>query len=222
MTWDAAVITTNLPTLVGGLLVTISLTLLTITLGTLIGGMVALGTLMKPPVRYLAFIYIEFFLSMPALVLLIWMYYVLPFFSSFLVWSGFAVALLGLSLSLSAFVAEIVRAGIASVSRGQLETALILGIPKVSAWRYIVLPQAVRTMWPALLGQFITTYKFSTLASVVTVGELLHNGELVIAQSYRPIEIYSTIAIFFVVTIIPLNFLSRKLSKPSPTGIVSL
>jgi polar amino acid transport system permease protein len=222
MTWDAAVIITNLPTLISGLLVTISLTLLTITLGTIAGGLAAFGTLMKSPIRYLAFVYIEFFLSMPALVLLIWMYYVLPFFSSFLVWSGFSVAVLGLSLSLSAFVAEIVRAGIASVSRGQLETALILGIPRVSAWMHIVLPQAVRTMWPALLGQFITTYKFSTLASVVTVGELLHNGELVIAQSYRPIEIYSVIAIFFVATIVPLNFLSRKLSKLSPTGIVSL
>lgn len=222
METSLATATSNIDSLLDGLKVTISLTVLSIAAGSILGAVIALLSLMTSAFRYLAYAYIELFLSVPALVLLIWLYYVLPFVSPALMLPGFAVSVLGLSLSLSAFVAEIIRAGIATVSKGQLEAALILGVPRIVAWRRIVFPQALRTMWPALFGQFITTYKFSTLASVVAVGELLHTGELVIAQTYQPIEVYSVIALFFIVTIIPLNLLSRSLTRPSSGGVISL
>jgi polar amino acid transport system permease protein len=213
--WDYSIIGANLTVLVSGLWTTVLLTVLSIVIGSVVGALVAIATLLRTPLRVLAFIYLETFLSIPVLVLLIWLYYVLPYVSSAFVLSGFAVSVIGLSLSLSAFVADIVRAGIKSVPRGQLDAALILGVPSLIAWRRIVFPQALQTMRPALMGQFITTYKFSTLASVVTVGELLHEGQLIIAQTYRPVEIYSVIAVFFVVTIIPLNLMTRFLARRS-------
>src|ERR1700733_13411407 len=160
MNWDFSIISSNFPALVLGLSITIALTLSSIFIGTIVGGFVAILSLLRTPLRFAADVYVEIFLSVPLLVLLIWLYYVLPFVSPMFVLSGFTVSVIGLSLSLSAFVADIVRAGIRSIPRGQLEAALILGVPSIVAWTRIVLPQAIQTMGPALIGQFITTYKF--------------------------------------------------------------
>lgn len=199
------------PALWHALLVTLALTVLSILFGTLLGVLVGAVSALRSPVRYFARFYIELFLGLPVLVILIWLYYVLPYFGRQLAMDPFWTAALALSLSLSGFVAEVIEGGFKAIPRGQLEAAFMLGLDRYQAVRHIILPQAFSVMWPALVVQYITTYKFSTLASVIGVNEVLHVGSQIIQETYRPIEVYTTIALLFVATVYPLNLLARRL-----------
>src|SRR4051812_48720074 len=134
--------------------------------------------------RWASRIAIEVLLAMPVLVMIIWIYYCPPmlFGRGHGTLSGLAAAVTALSLSLSAFIAVSARAGLLSVPLGQVEAAYCCGLSRWDAARFVVYPQAWRRAWPAIVAQYITAYKFSTLASVVAVDELLHAGSDVIAQ----------------------------------------
>lgn len=202
-----------IPALVNGLGITLLITMLSIVFGTLGGIILGVLSFMKSPLRILARIYIEIFLGIPVLVLLIWIYYVLPEISQSLIISPFWTAVLSMVLSASAFIAEIINGGLRSVPKGQMDAALMLGISKSDAIRHIVLPQSIQTMWPALIMQYITTYKLVPLASTIGVMEILHTGSLIIHQTYKPIVVYSIIALFFLVTVYPLNLLARLVQE---------
>ena len=200
-----------LPGLFQGAITTVVLTGISIVCGSMLGIFVGIASSLNSPVRYFARFYIEIFLGLPVLVLLIWIYYVLPIMGRNFAFSSFWSAVFALSLSLSGFVAEIIEGGFRSIPRGQLDAAYMLGISRYNAIRHVILPQAITVMWPALVVQYITTYKFSTLASVIAVNEILHIGGLIIQETYRPVEVYTMIAVFFVVTVYPLNALARRL-----------
>ena len=89
---------------------------------------------------------------------------------------------------------------------------------RIQTIRYILIPQVLQRSWLPLMGQYITTYKFSTLASVIAVPEILHTANAIIAQTYRPLEVYSIVAFMFVITIMPLNLLLRRLQRMSNLG----
>lgn len=214
MDWDFSVVSTNLQPLLKALWVTIRITLLSIVTGTLMGVLLALGRFVDNVfVRAVTRIIIEIFLALPVLVIIIWLYFCLPLINSHFLLSGETAAVVGLGLSLGAFVAQIVRTGIQIVPVGQMEVAYCTGLTKFQAVRFIVLPQALRQMWAPLLGQYITCYKMSTLASVVTVSEILHTGNSIIAQTYRPLEVYTGIAGIFLLTLLPVNYLAQRLES---------
>jgi polar amino acid transport system permease protein len=98
------------------------------------------------------------------------------------------------------------------------EVGYCTGMSRLQAIRYILIPQVLQRSWLPLMGQYITTYKFSTLASVIAVPEILHTANAIIAQTYRPLEIYSIVAFMFVITIMPLNLLLRRLQRVSNLG----
>ncbi|MCC3414545.1 ABC transporter permease subunit, partial [Microcoleus sp. PH2017_02_FOX_O_A] len=131
---------------------------------------------------------------------------------------GQSCAVLGLGLSLAAFVADIIRGGINSIPPGEIEVAYCTGMTRLETIRYILIPQVFRKSWLPLMGQYITTYKFSTLASVIAVPEILHTANSIIAQTYRPIEIYSTVAAMFIATVVPLNLLLRRVQQVKELG----
>lgn len=219
MAWDFSVVWSNLGLFLRAWAVTVELSALSIALGTGLGVLLGVGSLSHSrwaniPAR----IVMEAFLALPPLVIIIWLYFCLPLLPQRLVLSGFMASVFGLGLSLSAFVAQIVRAGINTVPNGQLEVAYCLGIGRSQAIWHILMPQAFRKMLPPLMGQYITCYKFSTLASVVTVGELLHAGSNLIAVTYRPLEVYTAIAAIFFVTVVPLNYAVTWLEKTSRFG----
>lgn len=219
MNWDFTVVWQHVGALGTAFYVTAYLTTASILIGTVLGALLAVGSVIHLAwLKWFCKAIVECFLALPVLIIIIWIYYSLPLISSYLVVSGAAASILGLGLSLSAFVAEIVRAGIAVVPVGQLEVALCTGMTRLQALRYILLPQAMRQMWPALMGQYITCYKMSTLASVVAVQELLHTGSTIIAQTYRPLEVYTAIAVIFLVTVWPMNQLSRRLEQTARLG----
>jgi polar amino acid transport system permease protein len=219
MEWNTSIVWNNILPLSLSLLTTISISLGSIFVGTVIG--VSLGVFAVSSLKSIAWsvrVFIEFFLAVPALVLLVWIYYSLPLIVPGLLINSWSCAVLGLGLSSSAFVAEIIRAGINSISAGEIEVAYCTGMSRSQAIRYVLLPQVLRKSWPPLMGQYITTYKFSTLASVIAVPEVLHTANAIIAQTYRPIEIYSMVAVIFVVTIIPLNILLRRIQTVKQLG----
>ena len=219
MTWDFTTVWEHLDLFVRALSVTVQLSALSILLGSILGLALGVGSLARSPIVNIpSRIVVEVFLALPALVIIIWIYFCLPLLLPRLLLSGFFASVVGLGLSLCAFVAQIVRAGINNVPSGQLEAAYCLGMTRIQTVRYVLVPQLSRKMLPPLMGQYITCYKFSTLASVVAVPELLHAGGNLIAVTYRPLEIYTAIAVVFLITVLPMNYLVTHLENTSRFG----
>lgn len=164
------------------------------------------------PVRWPAAVYVEAFRSTPVLVQLVWIYYALPMVTG-LQFGNFTALLLGLGLHSAAYFAEIFRAGIASIDRGQMDAAKAIGMRYIQAMRRIILPQAVRRMIPPFMNEFANLMKLTTLGSVLAVAELLHESENLINNTYRPLEVYSVVALAFAVILFPIIYLSQHIER---------
>jgi polar amino acid transport system permease protein len=210
-TWNWNIIVQYKQVLIHGALVTLWLTLLVVGIGTVLG--LALGLMRRSSVQIVAWAakaYIELFRALPILVLLIWVYYVAPLIIDIRL-SPFLSALVALSLNLSAFVAETVRAGIEAIPKHQYESGVALGMRPYQVMRTIILPQAFRNMLPNLMGLYVTQLKNSSLASVIAVNELLHISNTLISNTYRPLEIYSAVAVGYLCLILPFTLLASRL-----------
>ncbi|KSV66546.1 ABC transporter permease [Sinorhizobium sp. GW3] len=160
------------PSLARGFISTLLLGLLSIGIGLPTGLLTSVVRLYGPgPFRYLAWIYIDIFRAMPVLVLLILVYYALPFVGIRL--SSWVSAVLTFSVVFAAYSAEVFRTGIESISRGQFEAAQSLGMPFLLTLRKVILPQAVRAVIPTITGYCVSMFKDTSLASTVALPELL-------------------------------------------------
>ncbi len=204
-----------------GALVTLGLALLVSILGTLLGAVVTTVRGSKNPVfAAMARAYVELFRALPTLVVLIWIYYVVPTVVDWRM-APFSAATIALSLHLSAFVSETIRASIESIPQSQFESGLALGMTRNATMLHVILPQAVRTMIPNMLGLYITEMKNSSLTSVIAVNEILHRANILISETFRPLEIYTAVAVMYLVLIAPCIAASRLLEKRFSTGIRS-
>jgi polar amino acid transport system permease protein len=156
--------------------------------------------------------YVELFRSTPVLVQLVWIYYALPILSGVQM-GNMSSLLVGLGLHSAAYFAEIFRAGIASIDRGQMDAAKAIGMRYAQAMRRIILPQATRRMIPPFINEFATLMKLTTLGSVLAVPELLHESENLINNTYRPLEVYSVLAVAFLVIIYPFIYISQHIER---------
>lgn len=212
-TWNWSVISDHSGIFVDGMLVTLWLTLLSACFGTALG--TSLGPLRRSRLPFLApasGVFIELFRALPILVLLIWMQYVLPLFVPWRM-GAFATAAVALSLNLAAFVAETVRAGIDAIPKHQFESGRVLGLSSVQIMTRIVLPQALRNMLPNLMGLYVTQLKNSSLASIIAVNELLHRANILISDTFRPLEIYTAVAVAYLLMILPCTALARVVER---------
>lgn len=212
-TWQWGVIAQYKGVFLQGALVTLEVTLAAVVAGTVLGILVALArrssiVLVPQAMR----LYIELFRGLPILVLLIWIFYVLPLLLSLRL-SPFWAAFVALALNLSAYVAETIRGGIDSIQRNQYESGLTLGLRPLQVMVLIVLPQAFRVSLPSLLGLYIETLKNSSLASVIAVNELLHRSNELISSTYRPLEIYTAVAAIYLAIVIPATLFSGWLES---------
>jgi polar amino acid transport system permease protein len=197
-----------------GLWTTIYISAASIVLGTIAGALLAVLRRAHTPLpRALAKGFIEILLALPVLVLLVWAYYCLPLILPIRL-SPEVTAIIVLSLSLSAFAAETIRSGIEAIPRGQIEAAEAFRLSRYTIYRYIVFPQALRLILPALVSQFVTCIKLSTMASVIAVYEVLHTANNIVSRTFRPLEIYTLLALLFVALILPTNLLARRLEDP--------
>jgi polar amino acid transport system permease protein len=135
---------------------------------------------------------------------LLWVYYVLPILLNIRI-DALTACVVGLSIYSSAFIAEVFRTGIQSVPVGHREAAQVLGLSPYSSFVRIVAPQAVRTVLPALAANFVQLIKYSSLAAVISVGEVTRRGMELSSSTFRPLEIFSFIAVVYFVICWPLS-----------------
>ena len=175
-----------LPSLLEGLWITILLGAVSIVAGMVSGLLMALARLYGPaPLRTAARIYIDVLRSIPLLVLLVLVYYALPFVGIRM--SSFVSAAMAISLVSCAYSAEIFRAGIEAIPKGQFEAADAIGLGFLSSMRYVVLPQALRIVVPPLTSNCINVLKDTALASVVAMPDLLKQATQALAANPTPL-----------------------------------
>lgn len=186
--------------LIEGLQLTVLLSLLTILLSALFGGVLGLTRSYGPSwLRWPIVFYIDSMRSIPVLVVLVWTYFALPIITG-VVLPPFWAALVALTAHISAFVAEIVRAGVLSVRRGQLNAAHALGMSRWQSIRTIVLPQAIVRMLPAFGSIISITIKDTAIAAVIAVPEFMNRSQTVAGQSFHPIEVFTVaMAVYFLI-----------------------
>jgi polar amino acid transport system permease protein len=187
--------------LLHGALVTVEVTVGAIVLGCILGLVIGLARL-DPRRRFvyaLGTAYVSFIRGTPLLVQLFIWFFGLPHFGINL--PAFLCGVLGMGVYSGAYVSEIVRGAIQSIDRGQMEAARSLGMPYSMAMRQIVVPQAVVRMIPPLGNEFIALIKNSSLVSLLTIADVMHEGQKIISVSYRSLEVYLAVAlVYFVLT----------------------
>lgn len=213
MQFDISVIVQNWDLFFFGFLTTIKYTVWTCGLGLAIGLFVALLQLEGNRVLALTGrLWVEFFRNIPLLVLLLWTYYALPIFLDISI-SKETAGILALSFYASGFYAEILRAGVQSIDSGQSDASIALGMTYLQRMRRVILPQAFRRMIPPLMGQTIIQLKNTTLLSVLTIPDLLYQAGYIASFTYRPMEVYTTIGLIFILLLFPLSMISRKFER---------
>lgn len=205
MEFDFAVITDHWRFLGSGVLVTLALSLASGATSLVAGLVVALARLYGPRVLRPALgFYVDSMRAVPVLVVLVWTFFALPIVAGVTL-PPFWAALVGLTVHLAAYAAEIVRAGIESVRPGQTRAALALGMSGAQALRRIVLPQALVRMLPAFGSLLSVTIKDTAIASVIAVPELMRQSETVAGQSFQPIEVYTFAMLVYFVLLFPVT-----------------
>jgi polar amino acid transport system permease protein len=208
----------NLQFLIGGIWATLLVSLCAIGLSVVLGAAIAMAGLSRR--KYLNRVnrvYVELFRSVPLLVLLLWVFYGLPVIIG-LQLSVFATGVLSLALSDSAFEAEVFRAGIQSVPKGQIEAAKSLGLSWAQQMRLVVLPQAIKVILPALGNQFVYVLKMSSLVSVIGLQELTRRANELNVSEYRPLEIYTLLVVEYLLLILVVSYLVRRLERRLSTA----
>jgi His/Glu/Gln/Arg/opine family amino acid ABC transporter permease subunit len=205
MDFDFSPVIDNWRFLASGLVLTILLSAGAIVGALAVGGAVGLARAYGP--RWLALpltFYIDTMRAIPVLVVLVWTFFAFPILTG---WSlpPFWAALLALTLHVAAYVAEIVRAGVTSVRPGQTRAGLALGMSGAQVVRRIVLPQALVRMLPAFGSVLSVTIKDTAIATLIAVPELMRQSETVAAQTFRPMEVYTTAMIIFFLLLFPVT-----------------
>jgi polar amino acid transport system permease protein len=188
-----------------GLVITIALTVVSFAAGIVIGlGVALIRDSRFRALRAAAWTYIWVFRAVPTLVLLLFFWNALPQLIPALKGPGyppFLAAALALSINEAAYAAEIIRGGLLSIDDGQRLAARALGMPPVSVFRRVVMPQLVRVVVPAAANDFITLLKITSLASVISLREIMSNTQAVIASTFRFAEWYTAAAIYYLVLV---------------------
>lgn len=193
--------------------VTLALTAISVSIGCVIGTIVALGRLSRYRLLKLAAgAYVQFFRGTPLLVQLFIVYFGIPSLIGRPI-ERWPAAIIALSLNSGAYVAEIVRAGILSVERGQREAGLALGLKPSLVVRLIVLPQAFRRIVPPLGNEFVAMLKDSSLVSVISLEELLRRSQIVVTRTFRPVEIYTLTAILYLIMTTLISALFARIER---------
>ena len=204
---------TNLKFLISGLTTTIYISIISIVISIMIGLLIAIPSLSKNKfLTYLNIGYVEIVRAIPLLVLILWIYYGLPIMTG-ISFSPFVSGIIALSISESAFQAEIFRAGINSIKKAQWEAGSSLGLGFFRKLRFVILPQAVKNILPAIGNQFVYVLKMSSLVSIIGIGDLTRKANELVVTTYRPLEIYTFLILEYLVLILIVSYLVRKLEK---------
>lgn len=216
--WDFTFLSNYGDIFVKGLLVSLAFTVAIVIAGLVIGLIVGLGRISNiAVVRFASRGFVEIFRCTPLLVQLVWFFYAMPILTGINM-SAITAGALSLSLYGAAFYAEIFRAGIASIDSGQSEAGLALGMNGSQAMRRIVLPQALKRMIPPIVSQSILQFKNTSLLSILAIPDFLYQGQIVAHETYRPLEVYTFIAVAYFVVLFPLTIAVQQLEHRLAKG----
>jgi His/Glu/Gln/Arg/opine family amino acid ABC transporter permease subunit len=205
--WD--IIPNNLDFLMSGLQMTLIISAIALVFAMIGGLLLALVDMSRYlAVRAIGLAIGEVIRNTPILVQLLWVYYVLPIVFNIRI-SSLAAILIGLSVYMAAFMSEVYRSGIQAVPKGHREAAQVLGLTPFQSFRRIVLPQAIRFTLPPLASNFVQLIKFSSLGAVISVTEITRRGMELSSSTFRPLEIFSFIAVVYFFICWPLSMAIR-------------
>jgi polar amino acid transport system permease protein len=218
MELDFSPVWSGWPQLLEGAMITVEITSVSLLLGCFFGLLVGIGRL--NPARRLIYgvctAYLAVIRGTPLLVQLFILFFGLPQFG--LIMPAFFCGVLGLGVYSGAYVSEIVRGAIQSIDRGQMEAARSIGLSSSQAMQSVILPQAVVRMIPPLGNEFIALIKNSALVSLLTIHDLMHEGQKIISISYRSLEVYLAIAVIYFVLTGLTTLVLRKLEQHLKAG----
>jgi His/Glu/Gln/Arg/opine family amino acid ABC transporter permease subunit len=207
----------NIGPLLGGLLITVELTLVVITLSLVFALVVALAGMSRlAPLRWLVWAYIEVIRGTPLLLQLIYVYYVLPEIGIRL--DAFTAGVLALTLNYTAYISEVYRSGIQAIAKGQHDAAAALGMTHALAMRRIILPQAIRIVVPALGNYFIGLFKDTALCSAVSIQELVFTAQVHAALNFQYFTLYTVVAAMYFLVSFPAARLVNYLERVTKSG----
>lgn len=211
--WDFGFISSYWEVIFKGLGVTLALSALSIVFTTLLGTL--LGVVLSRPnklVKSASILFVDAIRSIPLLVLILFVYYLFPALG-FTKVPAFWTALVAIVVNHSAFFGDIVRGSLEGVPKGLMLSARSLGFSKKDALKRILLPEVYRETFPAITLLYISIIKMTSLASVIAVYEVTHVGNWIISYTYKPLEVYTLIAALYLIIVMPLTLLSRKIEK---------
>ncbi|MEM0448773.1 MAG: amino acid ABC transporter permease [Methanomassiliicoccales archaeon] len=222
MQLDWSVIPQNFVFFMGGLMWTLIVSVVSISLGFLGGLLIGMARISNnKAIYYPATAYVEAFRGTPLLIQIFLIFFGLP--SLGIQFDPLTAGILALSLNSAAYQAEIFRGGVQSISKGQMEAARAMGLTNNQALAYVIIPQALRNALPAYTNEFITMIKDSSLVMIIGVYELTMRGKIVIAETFQPFVVYIFIAVvYFVLTYTTSRILrqvERKTAIPGMMGV---
>lgn len=210
---DWSLIWDNFPLLLAGAGITIQITAMSVGCGFIIGMFASLARLSRfKIVRILVKCYVELFRGTPLLVQIFMIYFALPKLLHQPI-NPYIAAVTACSINSGAYVSEIFRAGIQSIDKGQMEAGRSLGLTWAQTMRYIIMPQAFKAIIPPLGNEFIAMMKDTSLVSVIGFEELTRRGQLIIARTYGSFEIWSAVALIYLVMTLSISQLVAYLER---------
>ena len=197
--FDFQLITDSLPLLLVGAGVTLKITAISVGLGLVFGLFIGIAQISRVPLlRIPAKVYVDFLRGTPLLVQIFMIYFALPMLIGTRI-DPFVAAIVACSINSSAYIAEIFRAGIQSIDKGQMEAGRSLGMSWAQTMRYVIMPQAFKRIIPPLGNEFIAMLKDSSLVSVIGFEEFTRRGQLIIARTYASFEIWMAVAVIYLI-----------------------
>lgn len=208
-----------LPTFISALEKTVEITVLSLLIAMVLG--IIFGLLKISKIRSLELIanfYISVIRGTPLLVQILFIYFGFPMLFRGFVWNVDVAGVVIMSLNAGAYMAELVRGGIESVDRGQMEAARSLGMTFGQAMREVILPQALRTMLPSIINQFIVTLKDTSLLSMIGLRELTQNTKIIVANNMEALTMYFIVGVYYWVIITILSKIAGAVERRTSYG----
>ncbi|MBC3805625.1 ABC transporter permease subunit [Acetobacterium fimetarium] len=208
----------NWSRLLGGLAMTVELTIISLIIAAVLGltfGLLSVSK--KKTLRAIALVYVDIVRGTPLLVQAFFIYFGIPAALGLRLDPNMA-GIITLSMNAGGYLAEIFRGGIESVNKGQMEAARSLGLPYSLAMTKVILPQAIRTMTPALINQCIITLKDTSILSIIGIQELTQTGRLIIANNYQAFEMWTIVAVMYFIIIMILTKISKRIERKMSYG----
>lgn len=182
---------------------------LSLALGIVLGAVLCWGKMQgSGPLYRVSVIVIETFRTIPELIPIFWIYTCAPFIFDVKL-SAFSSGILALTLCSGAFLAEIFRTGILAIPKGQYEACTALSIPMIMKWKTVIIPQAVKVVFPAFVNFTSDLVKISSLLSTIGIADLAYQASVLTGENYRYLEIYTLAAVYYLIMIVPLSLYGR-------------